>query len=318
MYSKIDEKEWLLNKRSFMNTFKMKDLNDAEWILGIRITRDRTTRTIKLDHEVQINKSLEAFHMNECNPASTPTEAKKLSYEDCPNTKEEKDEADKLPYKSIVGSLQYIALSTRPDIAYAVNQLSRYIANPGQSHWQAGKRVLRYLKGTAKSSLLYKDYDGNQNTRIEIFCDADWAGDTEDRKSTTGVIIKLNGCPIIWLSKKQSTVALSTAEAEYIAIATALQELLWINQYLTELNLKDNETAVLKSDNQAAIRIATNDTLHSRSKHIDIRYHFIREVVKRGEVELNWIGTKDQQADINTKGLDGNTFKGLRDRIMSK
>jgi hypothetical protein len=318
MYSKIDEKEWLQYKKSFMEAFKMKDLNDAEWILGIRITRDRTARTIKLDHEVQINKSLETFNMNECNPASTPTEAKKLSYDDCPKAEEEKYEASKLPYKSIVGSLQYIALSTRPDIAYAVNQLSRFIANPGQSHWQAGKRVLRYLKGTAKSSLLYKDYDGNQNTKIEIFCDADWAGDTEDRKSTTGVIIKLNGCPIIWLSKKQSTVALSTAEAEYIAIATALQELLWINQYLTELNLKDNETATLKSDNQAAIRIATNDTLHSRSKHIDIRYHFIREVVKRGEVELNWISTKAQEADISTKGLDGNTFKGLRDRIMSR
>jgi hypothetical protein len=122
---------------------------------------------------------------------------------------------------------------------------------------------------------------------------------------------------VIWLSKKQTTVALSTAEAEYIAIATALQELLWMNQYLTELSLKDAETPVLRSDNQAAIQIATNDTLHSRSKHIDIRYHFIRDVVRRGEVELIWISTKDQEADINTKGLDVTTYKRLRGRVVS-
>jgi hypothetical protein len=317
VYMKVDEQEWFDDKKAFMKMFKMKDLNDAEWILGIRITRDRLAQTIKLDHEIQINKSLKSFHMSECNPATSPTEVRKLTLQDCPTSKEEQDEMMKVPYKSLIGSLQYIALSTRPDIAYAVNQLSRYLSNPGQAHWQAGKRVLRYLKGTAKSSLVYKDYNGNRNTKIEIFCDADWAGDVDDRKSTTGIIIKLNGCVVIWLSKKQTTVALSTAEAEYIAIATALQELLWMNQYLTELSLKDAETPVLRSDNQAAIQIATNDTLHSRSKHIDIRYHFIRDVVRRGEVELIWISTKDQEADINTKGLDVTTYKRLRGRVVS-
>ena len=318
LYMKQDEEEWCGYKKQFMDKFKMKDLNDAEWILGIRITRDRNTRTIKLDHEIQINKSLETFRMSQCNPAPTPTEVRKLTMEDCPVTQEEKNEMAKVPYKSLIGSLQYIALSTRPDIAYAVNQLSRYLANPGPAHWQAGKRVLRYLKGTASECLLYKDYSGDKNTKIEVFCDADWAGDHDDRKSTTGIIIKLNGCPIVWLSKKQSIVALSTAEAEYIAISTALQELLWINQYLTEIEQKDTEVAVMKSDNQAAIQLATNDTYHSRSKHIDIRHHFIREIVRRGEVELRYVGTREQEADLNTKGLDANTFKRLRDRIVSR
>lgn len=217
---------------------------------------------------------------------------------------------------SLIGSLQYIALSTRPDIAYAVNQLSRFLSDPGQQHWLAGKRVLRYLKGTTKSSLLYKGYDQNRSSRIEVFCDADWAGDLDDRKSTTGIVVKLNGCPIVWLSKKQSIVALSTAEAEYIAIAMAVQEVIWINQYLSELNLKDSETPIIRSDNQAAIQIASNDTLHNRSKHIDIRYHFIRQIVREGGVIITYVGTKQQEADINTKGLSVSTFKQLRDKLM--
>lgn len=317
LYDKTDESEWLEYKKAFMSTFKMKDLNDAEWILGIRITRDRTAKTIKLDHEIQIDKTLTQFQMSECNPAKTPTESQKLSQADCPTTQQEKDEMSKVPYKSMIGALQYIALSTRPDIAYSINQLSRYLANPGRAHWLGGKRVLRYLKGTAKAGLLYKDYSGNQDTRIELFCDADWAGNVDDRKSTTGIVIKVNGCVIVWLSKKQTTVALSTAEAEYIAMATALQELIWINQYLTELGLKHPEAPVLRSDNQAAIQIANNDVLHNRTKHIDIRYHFIREIIRRGEVQVEWIHTKDQQADINTKGLDINTFKQLRDKLIT-
>jgi hypothetical protein len=318
LYDKADESEWFEYKKGFMKTFKMKDLNDAEWILGIRITRDRIQRTIKLDHEVQINKTLKTFHMSECNPTSTPTEVRKVTKADCPTTQQERQEMSKIPYKSLIGALQYIALSTRPDIAYAVNQLSRFLSDPGNQHWLGGKRVLRYLKGTAKMSLLYKDYDKTQSTKIEAFCDADWAGDLDDRKSTTGIIVKLNGCPVLWLSKKQSTVALSTAEAEYIAIATVAQEVIWINQYLTELGMKDPETPILRSDNQAAIQITNNDTLHSRTKHIDIRYHFIRQVVKQGGVKLTYINTKEQEADINTKGLTVSTYKHLRDKLLTE
>jgi hypothetical protein len=223
-----------------------------------------------------------------------------------------------IPYKSLIGSLQYIALSTRPDISYAVNQLSRYLSNPGHQHWVSGKRVLRYLKGTARMSLLYKDHDGTQSSKLEVFCDADWAGDIDDRKSTTGIVIKLNGCPILWMSKKQSIVALSTAEAEYIAIATAVQEVVWINQYLSELGLIDKEVPVIRSDNQAAIQIASNDTLHSRSKHIDIRYHFIRQMIKQNQIKLVYVSTTEQEADINTKSLEVSTFKRMTDKLMHK
>jgi len=317
-YHITDEEEWLECKDKLSNSFKMKDLNNAEWILGIRITRDRTLKTIKLDHEVQINKTLSTFRMGDCKPVGTPAEIRKLSKADCPKTQQEYEEMSHVPYKSVVGSLQYIALSTRPDIAYAVNQLSRYLSNPGHNHWLASKRVLRYLKGTSRMSLLYKNYDGHASSVIEVFCDADWAGDLDDRKSTTGIVIKLNGCPVLWLSKKQSTTALSTAEAEYIAIAAAGQELIWMNQYLSELGLIDKQIPIIRSDNQAAIQIASNDRLHSRSKHIDIRYHFIRQMIQEGRVRIVYVSTTDQEADINTKSLDMRTFKRLRDRLLSR
>ena len=316
IYDKQDEKEWVSYKERFMKTFKMKDLNDAEWILGIRVKRDREVKTIHLDHEVQVQKTLESFRMSQVNSCHTPSEVKKFSMMNRNMTNEEKELMKKIPFKSLIGSLQYIALSTRPDIAYAVNQLSRFLSDPGQEHWMGGKRVLRYLKGTAKMGLLYKNHDGSQKTKIEVYCDADWAGDVDDRKSTTGIVIKLNGCPVVWLSKKQQIVALSTAEAEYIAIATATQEVIWINNYLSEIKMKDELIPIIYSDNQAAIQIASNDTLHSRSKHIDIRYHFIRQMIQEEQIKLEWISTKEQQADINTKNLTMSTYVTLRDKLM--
>jgi hypothetical protein len=274
-------------------------------------------KTIRLDHEFQIKKTLETFRMSDCKASATPADVRKLTKADCPSTKQEQEEVSQQLYQSMVGSLQYIALSTRTDIAYAVNQLSRFLSNPGTAHWVAAKRVLRYLQGTAKMGLCFQDYNGNRSTSVEVFCDADWAGDIDDRKSTSGIIIKLNGCPVVWLSKKQTTVALSTAEAEYIALASAIQEMIWMNQYLSELQLKDPEVPLVRSDNQAAIQIATNDTLHTRSKHIDIRYHFIRQILKEGQMKLSYVSTREQEADINTKALDMSTFKYLRERLLS-
>ena len=327
LFHKQDEAEWLSDKQKFMNEFKTKDMDDAEWILGIRVIRDRDRKIIKLDHEVQIDKTLSTFGMSDCNPVSIPYDKNKFSITQCPTTQEEKYSMEKIPYKSIVGALQYISLSIRPDISYIVNQLSRYLVNPGEIHWIAAKRVLRYLKGTKEMSLLFKDNSNDDadptmncnNINVEVFCDADFGGDIDDRKSTTGVIIKINNNTIIWFSKKQSTVSLSTAEAEYIAIATATQELLWINQYLIEIGYKEkNSIPIIRTDNQAAKQIASNDTLHSRSKHIDIRYHFIRQLVQEQQVKIEYISTKEQQGDINTKRLDVSSFRRLRNKIMSQ
>ena len=223
------------------------------------------------------------------------------------------------PYNSLIGSLLYASISTRPDISHAVNVLSRFLKNPGEKHWIAGKRVLRYLKGTTSFGL---KYDGKTNYddqfKITAFTDADWAGDINDRKSTTGFIIKINECVINWISKKQSTVALSTAEAEYMSISAAIQEVIWINQLMNELGFNVIKPMIVYSDNQSAIAMSNNDVHHNRTKHIDIRHHFIRDIIKQGNVTLDWISTQDQVADILTKPLVSTLFEKLRNQIMMK
>src|SRR6202045_2092894 len=201
-----------------------------------------------------------------------------------------------IPYRSLVGGLMYAAISTRPDIAQSVNMISRYMQNPGQAHWVAGKRILRYLNGNRKLGLLY---DGKKQPldkvsliqneyrlNISAYTDADWGGDLDERKSTTGYIIKVNDCVVSWVSKKQSTVALSTAEAEYMAISAAVQEIKWITQLLDELNYQQAEIPVLYSDNKAAIAISENDLKHNRTKHIDIKHHFVREAIKMKKIRI--------------------------------
>ena len=154
---------------------------------------------------------------------------------------------------------------------------------------------------------------------VTAYCDADWAGDIDSRKSTTGYIIKLNECVVSWVCKKQTSVALSTAEAEYMAISAAVQEVKWFTQLLSELDYAQVETPVIVfTDNQAALQIGENDVNHSREKHIDIKHHHIRDAIKKDEIKLHWIPTGEQIADINTKGLSRNLFLVLREQLMSK
>jgi hypothetical protein len=217
---------------------------------------------------------------------------------------------------NLVGSLLYAAITTRIDIAYAVNLVSRFMKNPGELHWKACKRVLRYLHGTKQAGLVFKA-NGLTEFNIEAYSDADWAGDTTDRKSTTGFVITINGNVVSWLSKKQSTVALSTAEAEYMAISATAQEVKWITQLLHELKLPLKSPVKLLCDNRAAIAISNNDVNHGRTKHIDIRHHYIRELTKNNEVEISWIDTNNQLADILTKSLGKRQFDSLRIKLMN-
>ncbi len=172
-----------------------------------------------------------------------------------------------------------------------------------------------------------------KSVNVDAFSDADWAGDKSDRRSTTGYVVCVNGCVVSWGVKKQSTVALSTAEAEYMAVSSTTQEILWVIQLLNEMMFTiDNSTigednnkqryqpsniVMLWCDNQAAVSIGTNDTHHQRTKHIDIRHHFVRDVVKSGVIALKWISTRFQLADVLTKALGSITFTRLRDQIVS-
>jgi hypothetical protein len=217
----------------------------------------------------------------------------------CPESVEDKAEMEKIPFRSAVGSLMYLVTGTRPDIAVAVGQVSKFCENPGTAHWAAVKRILRYLKGTLDFGLKCNPTD----LELVGYSDADWAGDLDSRRSTTGYLFQLGGFPISWRSKRQSTVALSTAEAEYMALASACQEVIWLRRLLKGFDIDQSKSTVLFEDNQGCIAMSKNPVHHDRTKHIDIKYHFIRETISNGEVVITYKETENMLADILTKGL---------------
>jgi hypothetical protein len=210
-----------------------------------------------------------------------------------------------VPYASAIGSLMYAMVCTRPDLAYAVGLLSRFQSNPGQNHWSAVKRVLRYLVGTADYTLCY----GGSDVRLQGYTDADWAGDLDERKSTSAYVFLLNNGAISWRSKKQGMIALSTMEAEYIAAAAAVQEAVWLRSLLMSLEVVPDavDPVKLHSDSMSAIDYSKDSKFHARTKHIEIKYHFVRN--KKDEVMLSYIPTGDMVADPLTKPLVVDLFR---------
>jgi Reverse transcriptase (RNA-dependent DNA polymerase)/gag-polypeptide of LTR copia-type/GAG-pre-integrase domain/Integrase core domain len=314
IHSPQDNAEWDKLKEQFKNKYKIKDNKNSNFILGMRI--ERGGNSLKISQPLQIDKVLKEFEMDNCKSKDTPSELLKLSEADCPITEDDKLKMEHFPYKSLVGNLLYLSICTRPDISYSVNRVSRFMKNPGEKHWIACKRILRYLKSTSELGLSYQNNRNDDKIILSGYCDADWAGDVDDRKSTTGYIIKINGCLINWVSKKQSTVSLSSAEAEYMSISATIQEMQWIRSLLKELNILSEQVPILYCDNQSAIAISENDKFHNRTKHIDIRHHYIRETIKNKEVELKWIASESQEADILTKSLSKPLFEQMRLRIM--
>jgi hypothetical protein len=187
---------------------------------------------------------------------------------------------------------------TRPDIGYAVGAVSRFLSNPGKEHWSVVKWILRYLKGTANKCLCF----GNGDQMLVGYVDADMAGDVDSRKSTSGYLITFAGGAVSWQSRLQKCVALSTTEAEYIAITEGCKEILWMKKFLQELG-QNQESYVLYCDSQSAIHLSKNSTYHSRSKHIDVRYHWIRDVLESKLLQIEKIHTNDNGADMMTKAL---------------
>lgn len=202
-------------------------------------------------------------------------------------------------YQSLIGALLYLALTTRPDILHSVSKLAQRNADPHTEHFKAAKNVLRYLKGTKDLKLKFCK-GGNQ---LIGYADADWGGCTTNRKSYSGYIFYLGNCAISWESKKQSTTALSSTEAEYISMSNAAKEAIYLRRLLQELGFLNKEGVKLNVDNQGALKLATNPVFHNRSKHIDIKYHHIREVVNNKEICLEYCPTEEMVADIFTKNL---------------
>jgi hypothetical protein len=297
--------------------YKIKDLGDLKWVVGMRVLRDRKNKSITLDQSAYIGNVLKRFNMTDCNPAPTPSHSSvKLILSMAPSNDQEIKEMRDVPYRSAVGSVMYAMVCTRPDIAAAVGEVCRYMQNPGPQHWTAVKRIIRYLKGTQHLPLTLK-----ADSEIDLlgFSDSDWASNVDNRRSTTGFIFKLFGCTISWASILQVTVALSSTEAEYMAVATAARECTWLQHLLQELELPFEITfpTVIFEDNMGAISLAKNPVGHSRNKHIEVRHHFIREKVQALHILLEYLNTKEMEADILTKtGIPKDLFLYLRDKIM--
>jgi len=319
-FHKEDKDEWFQDKKSIGKTFSIKDMGECNWILNMKVIRNRVQRTITLSQQAYVERILKQFALHDNRTVHTPMDSNHLlwktmdnyKYDVIPLTKEENE-----LYRSLVGALLYLANTTRIDITYAVGQLCRYTSKACVHHIAAAKRVLKYLKDTPDLCMIFGQ-NGSTFTvpKIEAYCDSDWAGDKVDGKSTTGCVIRFNGDVMNWLSKKQTSVAMSTAEAEYIAAGEAVKELLWYRSWISEV-FHESPIGIVHCDNTAAISLTDNDTIHDRSKHIRLRYHFIRDEISKKHISIRWIKTIKQQADILTKPLEGAQFTRIRDKLLS-
>lgn len=282
-------------------------VNEVNEFVGMQIKRDRPNRLIKISQSNYIDKIVNKFRMSDAYAVSTPAE---------PGTVLSKfvnghDSNDNIPYREAVGSLLFAARVSRPDIEYAVNYASQFLNCFREEHWRAVKRIFRYLIGTRDFGLTF----GNSGSSdIFGYTDADYAGCVDTRRSRSGFVFVFNGGPICWSSQKQDIVATSTAEAEYIALSHGAKEAIWLRQMLSDLKISC-VSIPMYIDNQSAIKLAKNSEFHKRSKHIDVRFHFVRDVVNRKEIELNYVQSKQQLADIFTKPLAKQQFCILREQL---
>ena len=218
---------------------------------------------------------------------------------------------DNTLYKQIVGSLMYLT-ATRPDIMYSVSLISRYMENSTEMHLLAAKRILQYLQGTKEFELFYKK---GEKSDLIGFIDSDYAGDQDDRTSTSGYVFILGSGVVLWSSKKQLIVTLSTTEAEFVAATSCVCQAIWLKRILEQLHFKRREPIAIFCDNNSAIKLSKNPVLHGRSKHIDVKFHFLRDLTKAGTIELIYCRSEDQLADIFTKPLKLPSFLKLRELL---
>jgi hypothetical protein len=294
--------------RRIAERWEIKDLGDVAQILGIQVSRDRQKRTLRLTQEPYIRALAREFGLEGSKTINTPISDRNTI------TGATKDEAqaDQSLYQRGVGSIMWAAKGSRLDVQYVIGQLSQYCNNPTIRHWNAILRVVRYLNSTADYGIEY-GAGGSSEHQLQGYSDADYAGDTSDRRSVSGYLFILGGGPITWTSIKQRSVSTSTTESEYMALSEACKQGYWIRALLGELDryqyLPKSRATPIFSDNQSCIALAKDPIAHSRTKHIDVRYHYIRELVSFDKTTIDYMPTGDMKADILTKPLPFTTFK---------
>jgi hypothetical protein len=292
-------------KDQMQSMFAMSDLGLLSFYLGIEV--QQSSHAITLKQAAYAAKLVEKAGLSDCNPVHIPMEPRLKLSKDSQNPA-----VDKTLYRSIIGGLRYL-VQTRPDITFAVGFVSRFMEAPTTEHWAAVKHLVRYIAGTLHFGCRYERSTGE--LRLIGYSDADHAGDIDDRKSTTGMVFLLRGSAVSWQSQKQKAIAISSCEAEYMAASAAACQGIWLRRMLGELLGKNSGSTTLFIDNKSAIQLCKNPVFHERSKHIDIRFHHIRECVQHRKIDVDYVHTSEQLADILTKGLPRPRFQELRRKL---
>ncbi|CAN1348021.1 Retrovirus-related Pol polyprotein from transposon RE2 [Linum perenne] len=279
--------------------FRIKDLGNLHYFLGVEVAT--TTQGLHLRQTKYINELLHKAGMATSKPLSTPSATTQAAPSSTPFH-------DPTLYRQLVGGLQYLSM-TRPDMAYTTTRLSQYMHAPTDTDWHRLKRALRYLRGTAEHGLYIRS---SSSHILQGFSDADWGGDSADRRSTSGYVTFYGPNLISWSSRKQRTVSRSSTEAEYRALATVASEVTWLASVLKEIGRPVSTTPTLWCDNISATYLTANPVFHSRSKHLEIDFHFVRERVADRSLHVAYISSKDQVADALTKPLSTTRFSDLR------
>lgn len=265
---------------------------------------DQTQREIILTQECYAKRLLKKFNMEDCKAVNTPLLPQK-------NEQEEDDDAvDPTLYRSLVGGLLYLT-ATRPDLMFSASYLSRYLKEPTSKHLKEAKRVLRYIKGTSDMGLKFTATSGS---KLIGYSDSDWGGCREDVKSTTGYCFSTRSAAFTWQTSKQDTIAQSTAEAEYMALCATANQAMWLRRVLEDLRFRCQERVPIYCDSQSAIAIGKNSVQHKRTKHMQIKYHKVREYEKNQDIQLQYCRSEEQLADIFTKALGTRSFESFRDK----
>lgn len=303
-------------KMEMQDVFEMSDLGTMNYFLGMEIKQ--CSSGIFISQKKYAIDILKRFKLDSCKEVATPL---------VQNEKISKDDGEKLEdssaFRSLVGSLLYLT-ATRPDLMFSANLLSRFMSSPSNVHMGIAKRVLRYIRGTSNLGIWYLKTGGVKldgyhvditGVKLEGYADSDWAGSVDDMKSTSGYVFTIGSGVICWNARKQEVVAQSTAEAEYISLAAAANQAIWLKKLLTDLCQEQSSPTDLFCDNKSAIAIAENPVQHGRTKHINVKYHSIREAEKNCLIKVHYCSTDVQLADIMTKALPRSRFEYLRRKL---
>ena len=298
-----------------------------DYFVGLIMQRDRFNRRLFISQPTYIGNIISTYNMANCRKRKIPADPGNRLIKRVKSTSDEseRERMPAFPYREAVGSLMYAASTFRPNIAFAVGQVSQHSNDPDKSHCEAVKRIIAYLAGTPQHGIQLGSkersteglvgFDGQSAGQLNGFVDSDYAGNINNFRSTTGYIFNFKGGPISWGSRQQKNVTVSTTEAEYVASSEAAREAVWLRRLTKSIGEEQSHPTLIRCDNQGAIKLAQSREFRKKTKHIEVHHHYVREQVEKREITLSYIPTEDQAADIFTKPLPGPRFEKLRDMI---